>query len=87
MISIESEEHPWGHFFVLHDELTYKLKRIEVDLGGLFYKYYYKRPEAWTIVDGIGITLDGKYKHYTKEHNVLVPYGYNPKLKIKEKKK
>ena len=31
MISIESEERPWGRFFVLHDEPTYKLKRIEVD--------------------------------------------------------
>ena len=34
MISIESEERPWGRFFVLHDEPTYKLKRIEVDPGG-----------------------------------------------------
>ena len=31
MISIESEERPWGRFFVLHNERTYKLKRIEVD--------------------------------------------------------
>ena len=36
MISIESEERPWGRFFVLHDEPTYKLKRIEVDPGGPF---------------------------------------------------
>ena len=32
MISIESEERPWGRFFVLHNT-TYKLKRIEVDPG------------------------------------------------------
>ena len=32
MISIKSEERPWGRFFVLHDQPTYKLKRIEVDL-------------------------------------------------------
>ena len=31
MISIESEERPWGRFFVLHDEPNYKLKRIEDD--------------------------------------------------------
>jgi len=54
MISIESEERPWGRFFVLHDEPTYKLKRIEIDLGGLFYQYHYKRSEAWTILEGIG---------------------------------
>ena len=34
MISIESEERPWGRFYVLHNEPTYKLKRIEVDPGG-----------------------------------------------------
>ena len=36
MISIEGQERPWGRYFVLHDEPTYKLKRIEVDPGGLF---------------------------------------------------
>ena len=51
MISIESEERPWG----------------------LFYQCHYKRSEAWTILEGIGITFDGKDKHYIKEHNVLVP--------------
>ena len=68
MISIESEERPWGRFFVLHDEPTYKLKRIEVDLGGrLYYKYHHKRLEAWTIVEGVGtITLDGDVKDYSK---------------------
>ena len=46
MISIESEERPWGRFFVLHDEPNYKLKRIEVDPGGkLSYQYHQKRSE------------------------------------------
>ena len=66
MISIESEERPWGRFFVVHDELTYKLKRIEIDHGGrLSYQYHNKRSEAWTIVEGTGvITLDGKDSEY-----------------------
>ena len=34
MISRESEEYPWERFFVLHDEPTSKLKRIEVDPRG-----------------------------------------------------
>jgi mannose-6-phosphate isomerase len=56
MISIESEQHPWGRFFVLHDEPTNKLKRIEVDPGGrLSYQYHHKRSEAWTIVEGTGV--------------------------------
>ena len=64
MISIENQERPWGRYFVLHDEPTYKLKRIEVDPGGrLSYQYHLKRSEAWTIVEGIGrITLDGEIK-------------------------
>ena len=28
---INFEERPWGRFYVLHDQPTYKLKRIEVD--------------------------------------------------------
>ena len=36
MIYIESEERPWGRFFVLHDEPIDKLKRLEVDSGGDF---------------------------------------------------
>ena len=66
MISIESEERPWGRFFVLHDEPKYKLKRIEVDPGGkLSYQYHQKRSEAWTLVEGTGtITLDGREKKF-----------------------
>ncbi len=68
MISMQSEERPWGRFFVLHDEPTYKLKRIEVDPGGrLSYHYHLRRSEAWTIVEGTGIiTLDGIDHGYAK---------------------
>ena len=73
MISIQSEERPWGRFFVLHDEPTYKLKRIEVDPGGrLSYQYHLRRSEAWTIVEGTGIiTLDGIDHEYVKGRQYL----------------
>ena len=46
MIFIESEERPWGRFFVLQVEPTYKLKRIELDSGGrLSNQYHHKRIE------------------------------------------
>ena len=82
MISIESEERPWGRFFVLHDEATYKLKRIEVDPGGrLSYQYHHKRSEAWTIVEGVGsITLDGDVKDYSKGETVLIPQGVKHRI-------
>jgi mannose-6-phosphate isomerase len=80
MISIESEERPWGRFFVLHDEPTYKLKRIEVDPGGrLSYQYHHKRSEAWTIVEGRwSITLDGDTRSILKAETFLSPRGKTP---------
>ena len=85
MISIESEERPWGRFFVLHDETTYKLKRIEVDpCGRLSYQYHHKRSEAWTIVEGVGtITLYGDVKDYTKGETVLIPQGVKNRIENK----
>ena len=77
MISIESEERPWGRFFVLHDEPSYKLKRIEVDPGGrLSYQYHHKRQEAWTVVSGVArITLDDVTEDYKPGETVLIPLG------------
>ena len=85
MISIESEQRPWGRFFVLHDEPTYKLKRIEVDPGGrLSYQDHYKRAEAWTIVEGTGtITLDGVVKDYITEETILIPQGVKHRIENK----
>jgi mannose-6-phosphate isomerase len=89
MISIESEERPWGRFFVLHDEPSYKLKRIEVDPGGrLSYQYHHKRSEAWTIVEGTGvITLDGIDKQYSKGQTVLIPQGVKHRIENKGQEK
>jgi mannose-6-phosphate isomerase len=86
MISIESEERPWGHFFILHDEPTYKLKRIEVDSGcRLFYQYHYRRSEAWTLVEGTGtITLDGEVKKYKIGETILTPQGVKHRIENKD---
>ena len=89
MISIESEERPCGRFFVLHDQPSYKLKRIEVDPGGrLSYQYHHKRSEAWTIVEGTGlITLDDVDKKYTKGETVLIPQGVKHRIENKGSEK
>ena len=48
---IEKIERPWGMFYVIHDEVNYKLKRIEVNPGQrLSYQYHEKRSESWTII-------------------------------------
>ena len=89
MIIKEREERPWGSFFVLHDEPTYKLKRIEVDPGGrLSYQYHHKRSEARTIVEGNGvITLDGKDKEYSQGETVLIPQGVKHRIENKGSEK
>ena len=89
MISIESEERPWGRFFVLHDEPTYKIKRIEVDHGGrLSYQYHHKRSEVWTIVQGTGvITLDDENKKYTKGQTIIIPQGVKHRIENKGSEK
>ena len=89
MISIEGEQRPWGRFYVLHDETSYKLKRIEVDAGGrLSYQYHLKRSEAWTIVEGTGtITLDGVLKEYNSGETILIPQGVKHRIENKGTKK
>ncbi len=85
MISIEKEERPWGCFYVIHNELNYKLKRIEVNPGGrLSYQYHHKRSEAWTIVKGIGtITLDGQVNNYSEGDTILIPQGVKHRIENK----
>lgn len=85
---INIEERPWGRFYVLHDQPTYKLKRIEVDPGErLSYQYHHKRSESWTIVNGIGsITLDGNVKDYKQGETILIPQGVKHRIENKTNK-
>ena len=85
MISFEKEERPWGRYYVLHDESSYKLKRIEVDPGGrLSYQYHYRRSEVWTIVEGVGtITLDDKVTDFKPGETVLIPQGVKHRVENK----
>ena len=89
MISIYKEERPWGRFYVLHDEINYKIKRIEVDSGHrLSYQYHKKRSETWTIVEGIGsITLDGFNKDYKVGESINISQGVKHRIENKTKKK
>jgi mannose-6-phosphate isomerase len=77
ILSKEFEHRPWGCYYVIHDEPTYKLKRIEVlPKGSLSYQYHHKRSEAWTIVEGTGtITLDGVKQEYSAGMTILIPQG------------
>ena len=82
MISTESEERPWGRFFVLYDQPNYKIKSKEVDHGGrVSYQYHHKHSEAWAILSGTGlINLDGVDKEYVKCQTILIPQGVKQRI-------
>lgn len=82
---LEKEERPWGRYYVLHDEVDYKLKRIEVESGQrLSYQYHYKRSEVWTIVLGTAtVTLDGVVTEYTIGESIIIPVGAKHRIENK----
>ena len=73
----EKEDRPWGTFYVIHDELNYKLKRIEVNPNSrLSYQFHNKRSECWTIVQGSGIvTIDGVDKKISNGESIRIDLG------------
>ena len=72
---LEKDIRPWGEYEVIHNEPSYKLKRILVNPGHrLSYQYHLKRSESWTIVEGKGvITIDGVKKDIKKGDTVIIP--------------
>lgn len=69
------EIRPWGHFWVLEDADTHKVKRIEVSPGGrLSYQYHHHRSEVWTVVSGVAtVTLEGNTKDYQTGAVIQIP--------------
>ena len=74
-ITMEIGNRPWGSYYVLEDTDFYKLKRIEVNIGGrLSYQYHNHRAEVWTIVQGKAlVTLDGNDYEYKAREVVIIP--------------
>lgn len=56
------EQRPWGHYTVLLDSETHKVKELFVSTDQrLSYQYHYKRDEHWFIISGVAtIVLDDK---------------------------
>ncbi len=89
MISLNREERPWGRYFIIDEQSTYKLKRIEVEPGKrLSYQYHKKRSEVWTIIKGKGlITLNDKVKEHSKGDTILIPQGMKHRIENNSKYK
>ena len=88
MYFIESEVRPWGIFYVIHDEVNYKIKRIEVTGQRLSYQYHKRRSEAWTVVSGSAIvTINGEEKQLNVGETVFIPQGAKHRVENKSKNK
>tara|TARA_B100001175_G_scaffold299212_1_gene290416 strand:- start:256 stop:606 length:351 start_codon:yes stop_codon:yes gene_type:complete len=89
MILKESEERPWGRFFVLQDNPNYKIKRIEVDPGErLSYQYHNKRSEMWIIVEGVAtVTLESKVEELSYGETIFISQGLKHRVENQGAKK
>ncbi|WP_121666465.1 phosphomannose isomerase type II C-terminal cupin domain [Mesonia aquimarina] len=74
---MEHDKRPWGQYWVLEDEKSYKVKRVEVNpQQRLSYQYHNKRSEIWTIVEGVGrVTINGEVTDYHVGEVVKIPQG------------
>jgi len=72
---IETENRPWGTFYVINNELDYKIKRIEVNPDSrLSYQYHNGRSETWVIIQGVAkVTIDGNIKIFEAGDTILIP--------------
>lgn len=77
MESNKSEARPWGHYIVLEEHDSHKLKRIVVYPNSkLSYQMHYKRHEVWTIVRGCGTVIIDDVVQYVGPGSVVqIPAG------------
>jgi mannose-6-phosphate isomerase len=73
----ESSIRPWGHYEVLQEAPTFKVKCIWVKSGKrLSYQRHEKRSEHWYIVQGEAeVTLNGIISHHIPGDTVEVKVG------------
>ncbi len=76
-VALEHDIRPWGEYFVLADEPTFKVKRIVVNPGQrLSLQLHHKRSEHWFAVQGGGtVTLGETEVHFTAGSAVDIPMG------------
>lgn len=74
---MEIGDRPWGKYYVLQDEPTFKVKRILVNPGQrLSYQYHHKRQEFWTIVQGEAVVILDDAEHTVKYgESIFIPLG------------
>ena len=74
---LETDQRPWGAYFVLDDEPNFKVKRIEVLPGKrLSYQQHAKRAEHWFVVSGRAtVVLDGLEYELSEGDSIDIEIG------------
>jgi len=74
---LERSERPWGHYEVLQEGKSFKVKSIWVDPGKrLSYQRHAFRAEHWFIVEGSGlVTINGVVSEVSAGSTVEFPIG------------
>lgn len=77
------EERPWGHYLILDDCPTYKIKKVTVKPGkSLSLQLHYHRTEHWVVVSGFAeVILNETTVMITKGESMFVPIGVKHQLK------
>ena len=74
---LEHDVRPWGEYFVLADEPTFKVKRLVVTPGQrLSLQLHHKRSEHWFVVHGTGLVTVGEVvREITAGEAIDIPMG------------
>ena len=77
-VTHERDDRPWGHYEVLEDAPTHKVKRIEVSPGQrLSYQRHARRAEHWFIVSGTAeVTIEDVVHVLGSGQAIDIPRGY-----------
>jgi mannose-6-phosphate isomerase len=75
MTSCETMRRPWGHYVVLADTSTFKIKEIVVQPGQRLSKQRHQhRREHWHVLQGVAqVELAGQQQRLSKGHSVDIP--------------
>lgn len=76
-VTDDPSRRPWGHYEVLLDDPSYKVKRIVVAPGRrLSLQRHRRRQEHWFFVQGRGVvTVNGEEREVRAAHAVDIPRG------------
>jgi mannose-6-phosphate isomerase len=77
-----NEKRPWGAFFVVDEQLNYKIKRIIVKPNGkLSLQSHKHRSEHWTVVQGEAtVTIGNDVQILTRGQSIDIPLGVKHRL-------